>query len=57
MAKAKSDAQRQSELRERFKAEGLSWASMWVHKSETKKARALVAELPATKRALAKAKG
>lgn len=57
MAKAKTDAQRQSELRERFKAEGLSWASMWVHKSETKKARALVGELPATKRALKKAKG
>jgi len=56
MAKAKSDAQRQSELRARFKAEGLSWASMWVHKDETKKARAMVAGLPATKRALKKAK-
>jgi hypothetical protein len=52
----RGDAQRAKAQRKRFKAEGLSWAPMWDHKSELKKARELVRDLRAAKRAMTKAK-
>ena len=54
--KAKSAAERQAELRDRYRDAGLKWTTVWTHKDEVQEVREFAASRPKTRKALDKAK-